>query len=106
MSAMADEEDAPEFDLDVNWELSLETLVMMHYLNGRRWDLDERLQFPSAQDIEIRATELIEALRDMGGGAYITLNGMKVYKDPEFPDSYEIYILAGFATPRIPEGSK
>lgn len=103
---MADEEDAPEFDLDVNWELSLETIVMMHYLNGRRWDLDGRLQFPSAQDIEIRARELIDALREMPASSYVTLNGMKVYKDPEFPDSYEIYILAGFATPRIPEGSK
>jgi hypothetical protein len=79
---------------------------MVHYLNDRRWDLDGRLQFPSAQDIEVRAREMIDALRDMGGSAYITLNGMKVYKDPEFLDSYEVYIKAGHASPRIPEGSK
>jgi hypothetical protein len=102
---MADEE-YEEFDLEFDWELTLETLVMVHYLNDRRWDLDGRLQFPSAQDIEIRAREMIEAIRDLGGGTYITLNGMKVYTDPEFPDSYEVYIKAGHASPRIPEGSK
>lgn len=100
------DETGDEFDLEIDWELSLQTLVMMHYLNNRRWDLDSRLQFPSAEDIDIRAKELINALRDYSDGAYITLNGLKVYRDPEFPDSYEIYFKAGHASPRIPEGSK
>jgi len=100
------EEDGPQFDLEFDWELSLETLVMVHFLNNRRWDIDGRLVFPSCEDIQIKARAMVEAIRDMGGGTYITLYGMKIYTDPEFPDSYEIYIKAGHASPRVPEGSK
>lgn len=107
MSAAAMHDDAEnDFDLEVEWELSLPTLVCLLYLNRKEWDIGGDLRVPSAIEIDAKAKELIEALREYGGQAYITLNGMKIYKDPEFPDSYEIYIKAGHASPRIPEGSK
>lgn len=102
---MADEERGEEFNLEIEWIHSPETLVMLYFLNGVRWDLDGRLQFPSGEDFNAKALEMIEAIRSYDGGAYITLNGMKVYKDPEFPDSFEIYVHAGYASPRIPEES-
>jgi hypothetical protein len=101
------DESGEEFDLEIDWELSLETLVMLHYLNGRAWDINGTLKVPSRVEIEAKVMEMIEAIRDLGGGIYLTLNGFKVYSDPEFiPGSYEIYIKAGHASPRIPEGSK
>lgn len=96
----------PEFDMDIEWELALPTVVTLFYLNGRQWDVNGVLRIPTAHEIEARVREMIDGLRAFGGGAYITLNGLKVYKDPEFPDSYEIYVKAGHASPRIPEGSK
>lgn len=106
MSAMADEEGGEEFNLKIEWVHSPETLVMLYFLNNVRWDLDGRLQFPSVEDLNVKASEMIDAIRDYDGGAYITLNGFKVYKDPEFPDSFEIYVHAGYASPRIPKETR
>jgi hypothetical protein len=100
-----DDEIPEEFDLEIEWELIPATIIAAMYLNGRTWDIEGDLRIPTRNEFESKAREMIEALRDFTGGAYITLNGMKVYRDPEFPDSYEIYIQAGYASPRIPQGS-
>lgn len=100
------EENDEEFELEIHWDLTPQTLVAMMYLNEWAWDIEGSLRVPTAAEIEDKVTALIEACRDFGGGAYFTLNGLKVYKDPEFPESYEIYIKAGHVSPRIPEGSK
>lgn len=102
---MHDESDE-EFELEFDWEISLRHLFLLHFLSERRWDINGELRFPTPLEIESKAKEMVEGLREFGGGAYITLNGLKVYKDPEFPDSYEVYVLAGHASPRIPKDSK
>lgn len=103
---MHDEMGDEEFDLEIDWELALPSLVVLFYLNGRMWDINGTLRVPTQLEIEAKAKAIIDALRVYNGGAYLTLNGIKVYKDPEFPESYEIYVKAGHASPRIPEGSK
>ena len=101
-----DEDAGEEFDLEIDWELSTPTLVALLYLNSRGWDFGGVVRVPTALEIESKTREMIEAVRPYEGGAYLTLNGLKVFKDPEFPDSFEIYVKAGHASPRIPEGSR
>lgn len=95
-----------DFDLEIEWEILKSTIVATLYLNNRVWDMGGELRVPSQNELEAKTRELIEGVREFGGGTYLTLNGLKVYKDPEFPDSYEIYLKVGHASPRIPEGSK
>ena len=97
--------DGEEFDLEIDWEVNPVHLYLVHVLSERAWDIDGVLRYPTPAEIKEKVREMIEALRELGGGIYLTLNGFKVYTDPEFPDSYEIYFKVGHASPRIPEGS-
>jgi hypothetical protein len=94
-----------EFEKFIEWEADLKTLVMLFYMNGWVWDMGGVLRAPARQEIAGKARAMIEALEEHGGGVYLTGGRLKVFKDPEFPESYEIYVHVGHASPRIPEES-
>ena len=103
---MYDNGGGDEFSLALEWDIPPQHLYLLHVLNGRFWDFEGHLRCPSPEEIEAKCRMLVDAVREYGGGTYVTLHGFKVYKDPDFPDSYEIYFKVGHASPRIPEGSR
>lgn len=105
MTAMQDEE---EFDFEFDWELSLDVVAGIFAGMGWAYDLPDRgLVIPVADEIGAVAEGLIDALEESGAqNAYATLGRILVYKDPEFPSSYDVYLKLGHCSPVIPKDSK
>lgn len=103
---MHDDMDDDEFPLEIEWVISPKTLAIALYLHDQQWDIGGQLRVPTAEEIESRMLEMMETLTQFNGGAYLTLNGMKTYNDPEFPGSVEGYLQVCYASPRIPKDSK
>lgn len=105
MSAMTEDE---EFDFEFDWELPLEVVSGIFAGMGWQYDVpDYGLKSPTADDISQVAEGLIDALEESGQmNAYATLGRILVYKDPEFPSSYDVYLKLGHCSPVIPKGDK
>lgn len=104
MLAASDEEDRP-FNLVTEWHAPIGFIAAFYLANDWKWDVDGVLRSPTATEIAAAVDELIRDLEDLPEGTYLTLGRLKVYKDPEFPDGYEVYMQIGHSSPRIPEDS-
>lgn len=106
MTLMANEEEGREFDLVTEWHLSPAVIAAIFLANEWVWDCSGDLRSPSPSEVEQHIATLIETLETLDNGMYLTSGRFKVYKDPEFMESYEVYLQVGHASPRIPEGER
>lgn len=102
----ADNEEHREFDLVTEWDMPLGVLAAIFLMNDWQWDNRGDLRSPTAKEIQEHVQTLIEALEGLDAGMFLTSGRFKVYRDPEFLESYEIYVQVGHASPRIPEGER
>jgi hypothetical protein len=101
-----DNEEGRDFDLVTEWDAPLGVIAAFFLMNDWKWDVRGDLRSPLPDEITQAVDAMIMDLEDGPDGMFLTLGRFKVYKDPEFPDSYEIYVQVGHASPRVPEESK
>ncbi|GAA2687791.1 hypothetical protein [Nonomuraea recticatena] len=98
-----------ETDYEYTWELPLEFTEALFKLMGWTYAFPEEktVRTPEGHEIEAMATKMLAQLHVVDRPqTYMTLGRLLVYKDPEFEDSYEVYLHLGYATRPIPEGER
>jgi len=98
------DEGGADFEKVIEWEADPKTIVTLYYLNNWIWAPNGTP--PTWEEFEKFVRGMIESLDDYGPGVYLTGGRLKVHKDPEFPESHEIYVHIGHVSPRIPKDSK
>ncbi|SDH17951.1 hypothetical protein SAMN05421505_11280 [Sinosporangium album] len=94
MTVTLDNEDYPCY----MWEIQPESLAAIYAMQG--WPIaDAENGYPTADEIEAVVRRMVDGLeRDERDSAtlYLSSARMLVYRDPDFPSSYEIYLHVGY----------
>ncbi|MEO3857461.1 hypothetical protein [Acrocarpospora sp. B8E8] len=77
-------------------DLSPDELAAIFAIKGWTYGTAQCAGTPSAADLKTYITDMAELLARTGrADVYATGGRFKVYKDPELPGSYEIYLYVG-----------